>query len=191
MHLAFDIFQGIGVAAAVGIRPFLPALVASALAAGDVELSFKHTNFSFLQKPVFLLIMVLGVVLLGLFERRFSGSTAEPRWLTYGLAAVSLALGALFFGAELARRHDPVVIGIVAGVICAGVGVLATYPRRGHGPAVHHRSGRRDRRRVVDPGTANRRDPAAGAVVVAGRGPWPGAAEVRGSADPPVTRSRP
>ena len=37
MHLAFDIFQGIGVAAAVGIRPFLPALVAGALAAGDVE----------------------------------------------------------------------------------------------------------------------------------------------------------
>ncbi len=128
MHLAFDIFQGIGVAAAVGIRPFLPALVAGALAAGDVELSFKHTDFSFLQKPVFLLIMVLGVVALGLFERRFSGSKAEPRWLTYGLAAVSLALGALFFGAELARRHDPVVIGIVAGVICAAVGVLATHP---------------------------------------------------------------
>ena len=128
MHLAFDIFQGIGVAAAVGIRPFLPALVAGALAAGDVELSFKHTDFSFLQKPVFLLIMVLGVVLLALLERRVSGRTEEPRWLTYGLAVVSLALGALFFGTELARRHDPVVIGIVAGVICAAVGVLATLP---------------------------------------------------------------
>jgi uncharacterized membrane protein len=128
MHLAFDIFQGIGVAAAVGIRPFLPALVAGALAAGDVEGSFKHTDFSFLQKPVFLLIMVLGVALLGVLERRFSGRPAEPRWLTYGLAAASLALGALFFGAELARRHDPIVIGIVAGVVCAGVGVLATLP---------------------------------------------------------------
>ena len=128
MHLAFDIFQGIGVAAAVGIRPFLPALVAGALAAGDVELSFKHTDFSFLQKPVFLLIMVLGVVALGLSNGGSSGRTEEPRWLTYGLAAASLALGALFFGAELARRHDPVVIGIVAGVLCAGVGVLATKP---------------------------------------------------------------
>jgi uncharacterized membrane protein len=128
MHLAFDIFQGIGVAAAVGIRPFLPALVVAALAASDVELSFKHTDFSFLQKPVFLLIMVLGVVLLGLLERRFAGRSEEPRWLTYGLGAVSLALGALFFGAELARRHDPVVIGIVAGVVCAAVGVLATFP---------------------------------------------------------------
>jgi uncharacterized membrane protein len=128
MHLAFDIFTGIGVAAAVGIRPFLPALVAGALAGGDVEGSFKHTDLSFLQKPVFLLIMVLGVVLLGVLERRFSDRPQDPRWLTYGLAAASLALGALFFGAELARRHDPIVIGIVAGVICAGVGVLATLP---------------------------------------------------------------
>ena len=70
MHLVFDIFQGIGVAAAVGIRPFLPALVVGALAAGDVEIDFAHTGFSFLQKPVFLLIMVVGVVVLSGLERR-------------------------------------------------------------------------------------------------------------------------
>ena len=128
MDLTFDIFQGIGVAAAVGVRPFLPALATGALAAGDVELSYKHTDFSFLQKPVFLLIMVLGVVLVGGIERRLAGRTEEPRWLTYGLAAISLALGALFFGGELARNHDAVVIGIVAGVLCAAVGVLATKP---------------------------------------------------------------
>ena len=128
MHLAFDIFQGIGVAAAVGVRPFLPSLVTGVLAAGDVELSYKHTDFSFLQKPVFLLIMVLGVVLVSGVERRMAGRTTEPRWLTYALAAISLALGALFFGGELARAHDAVVIGIVAGVLCAAVGVLATKP---------------------------------------------------------------
>ena len=43
MHLVFDICQGIGVAAAVGIRPFLPALVTGALAAGSVEISFNHS----------------------------------------------------------------------------------------------------------------------------------------------------
>jgi hypothetical protein len=128
MHLAFDIFQGIGVAAAVGIRPFLPSLVTGALAAAGAELNYKHTDFSFLQKPVFLLIMVLGVVLLSGLERRLAKRTQEPRWLTYGLAAISLALGALFFGGELARAHDAVVIGIVAGVLCAAVGVLATKP---------------------------------------------------------------
>src|SRR5258708_28989334 len=54
VHLAFDIFQGIGVAAAIGIRPFLPALGTGALAAGDVELHFDHTDFSFLQGAPFL-----------------------------------------------------------------------------------------------------------------------------------------
>jgi len=112
------------------------AAPAGALAAGNVEGSFKHTDLSFLQKPVFLLIMVLGVVLLGVFERRFAGRTEEPRWLTYGLAAASLALGALFFGAELARRHDPVVIGIVAGVICAGLTVTVVLPAPPFGSAL-------------------------------------------------------
>jgi uncharacterized membrane protein len=128
MDLAFDIFQGIGVASAVGIRPFLPSLATGALAAAGAELDYAHTDFSFLQKPVFLLIMVIGVILLSVIERRLLKQTAEPRWLTYTLAAISLALGALFFGGELERAHDALVIGLVAGVLCAAVGVLATRP---------------------------------------------------------------
>ena len=96
MHLVFDICQGVGVAAAVGIRPFVPALVVGALAAADVELSFTHTHFSFLQKPVFLLIMVLGVVLLSGLERRIAGRAAPPSWLAWVLAAASLAIPATF-----------------------------------------------------------------------------------------------
>src|SRR5579875_1375665 len=71
MHLLFDIFQGIGIAAAVGIRPFLPALLAGALAAGNVEIHFDHTKLSFLQSAPFLLVLVVLVVLLALVERRF------------------------------------------------------------------------------------------------------------------------
>ena len=70
MHLVFDIFQGIGVAAAVGIRPFLPALVVGALGAGDVQIDFAHTSYSFLQQAPFLLVMVVGVALLAVVERR-------------------------------------------------------------------------------------------------------------------------
>jgi len=128
MNLAFDIFQGVGVASAVGIRPFLPGLAVGALAAGDVEIDFNHTNFAFLEKPVFLLVMVLGAFALAVLERRLSAGSAQPRWFGYGLAAISLALGALFFGGSIARAHDPAVIGIVAGVLCAAVGVLATRP---------------------------------------------------------------
>ena len=77
MHLVFDILQGIGVAAAVGIRPFLPALAVGALAAGDVQIDFAHSDFSFLQSAPFLLAMVVGSILLSMLERRMSGKDLE------------------------------------------------------------------------------------------------------------------
>ena len=77
MHLVFDIFQGIGIAAAVGIRPFLPALVAGALAAGNVEIHFNHTNYSFLQSAPFLLVLVVLVIVLAFVERRFGHDRLE------------------------------------------------------------------------------------------------------------------
>jgi len=128
MHLVFDIFQGIGVAAVVGVRPFLPALVVGALAAGDVEIDFAHTGFHFLQQPVFLLVMVLGVVLLAGLERRTAGKGGPSRAMQYALAGVGLAIGALLFGGCIARSHHPAVIGIIAGVICAAIGLVATQP---------------------------------------------------------------
>ena len=54
MDYLLDLLQGMGIAAAIGIRPFLPTLLAGALAAGDVGLDFDGTDFSFLEKPVFL-----------------------------------------------------------------------------------------------------------------------------------------
>jgi CDP-diglyceride synthetase len=128
VHLAFDIFQGIGVAAAIGIRPFLPALATGALAAGDVELHFDHTDFSFLQSAPFLLAMAVCAIALATLERR-----AGPEGLERGipgliLAAVSLALGALFFAGSLARGHYTVWPGIVGGILCALVGIAASRP---------------------------------------------------------------
>src|SRR5428012_297 len=55
VHLVFDIFRGIGAAAAVGIRPFLPALAVAALAGAKAEIHFKHTDYSFLLSLPFLL----------------------------------------------------------------------------------------------------------------------------------------
>src|SRR6201986_5318260 len=77
VHLVFDIFQGIGVAAAVGIRPFLPALAVGALAAADAQIGFSHTSYSFLEQAPFLLVMVIGVVLLGGTERRATRQLLE------------------------------------------------------------------------------------------------------------------
>jgi hypothetical protein len=126
MHLAFDIFQGIGVAAAVGVRPFLPAVVTGALAAGNVEIHFKHTDYSFLQSLPFLLAMALCVVL-GLLLVARLGAT-ERRGTETLLGAISLVLGALFFAGSLARGHYAAWPGLIGGVVCAAVGIAASLP---------------------------------------------------------------
>ena len=128
MHLAFDIFQGIGIAAAVGIRPFLPALVAGALAAGNVELHFSHTDYSFLQSWPFLLAMALAAVALALAERRLSRDRADSTPVVAVLALIGAVLGALFFAGSLARGHYSVAPGLVGGVVCAAIGIAATRP---------------------------------------------------------------
>jgi hypothetical protein len=128
VHLVFDILQGIGVAAAVGVRPFLPALVVGALGAGDIQIDFAHSSYSFLQSAPFLLVMVIGVALLGLTERRVTREVLDGRLVTLALAAASLVIGALLFAGALAQDHYAVWPGIVGGVICAGIGIMATRP---------------------------------------------------------------
>ena len=126
MHLVFDICQGIGVAAAVGIRPFLPALVTGLLAAGNVEIHFNHTDYSFLQSLPFLLVMVVCVALGLLLVVRLGTRAASPAEVA--LALISLALGALFFAGSLARGHYAAWPGWIGGVICAAVGIAASVP---------------------------------------------------------------
>jgi hypothetical protein len=126
--LVFDIFQGIGAALAVGIRPFLPALVVCALAAGSVEIHFDHTSFNFLQQWPFLLALVIGSVLLSLLERRLEPQRLDSRPVVLGLGLIAAVIGALLFGASLRRGHYAVWPGIVGGVICAAIGTAATRP---------------------------------------------------------------
>jgi uncharacterized membrane protein YgdD (TMEM256/DUF423 family) len=128
LHLVFDILQGIGIAAAVGIRPFLPALVVGALGAADIQIDFAHSSYSFLQGGPFLLVMVIGVALLAITERRASQEALSMRVVTVTLAAVSLVVGALLFGGALARGHYAVWPGLIGGVICAGIGIAASQP---------------------------------------------------------------
>ena len=50
MDFVFDLLQGAGIAAAIGIRPFLPVLLVGALAAGDLGIDFDGTDFAFLEQ---------------------------------------------------------------------------------------------------------------------------------------------
>ena len=128
MHLVFDIFQGIGIAAAVGIRPFLPSLAVGALAAGDVEIHFDHTDYSFLQEAPFLLAMAVLAIVLALAERRLPPERLDRGPGLIVLGACSVVLGALFFAGSLCRGGYATWPGYVGGVICALIGLAATRP---------------------------------------------------------------
>ncbi|MHB8658927.1 MAG: DUF4126 family protein [Solirubrobacteraceae bacterium] len=128
MHLAFDIFQGIGIAAAVGIRPFLPGLAAGGLAAGSVEIHFAHTNYSFLQRTWFLLVLVALAIALAAAEWRLSPDRLDRGAGRYAVGLAGLVLGALFFAGSLCRGHYAVWPGYVGGAICAGVAIAAAQP---------------------------------------------------------------
>ena len=128
MHLAFDIFQGLGIAAAVGIRPFLPALVVGGLAAGDVQINFDHTSFAFLEQAGFLFGMAVGAIAYLVAERSLVNYPGTRRPVLVVVILLGLAIGALLFSGALAQNHYPVWGGVLGGVVCAGLGTAATDP---------------------------------------------------------------
>jgi hypothetical protein len=110
VHLVFDIFQAIGLAAAAGVRPFLPALAAGALAAGNVELNFKHTDYAFLQGAPFLLVVVVAVIILTLVERQVQGRGAGADKV--GAGARKTAAGKAGAGARKTSAGKAGAVGI-------------------------------------------------------------------------------
>ena len=135
MHTFLTISQGIGLAAACGIRPFLPAVLAGGLAASDTGLDFDGTDFAFLESTAFLIALVVALAATLGYERRRPGAfQAGP--LAAALAGVAIGLGALEFAGSLADEGHPAWAGIVGGLICAGVaqaaarGVFAGAARR-------------------------------------------------------------
>ena|SRR6478735_7278413 len=123
MDYLLDLLQGLGIAAAIGIRPFLPTLLAGALAAGDVGLDFDGTDFSFLEATGFLLAIVILVAVFGLLDRR--RDTTAPGPLTIALLGISLVLGALVAAGSLADHSEVWWPGVPVGVAAASLGYLA------------------------------------------------------------------
>ena len=122
MRLLIDILQGAGLAGAAGIRPFLPALVAGALATADVGIDYDGTPFSFLEAPGWLLAVVIAVVVVAVAERR--GVPEGP--LESALSGIGIGLGALLFAATLADHFDLWWPGLLGGGLCAALAGAAT-----------------------------------------------------------------
>ncbi|WP_249011142.1 DUF4126 family protein [Conexibacter sp. DBS9H8] len=128
MHLLFDIFSGIGIAAAAGIRPFLPGLVAGLLGLADFGVHFNHSSFAFVGKAPFLIVVALAAVVLIALEASRRGALLDEGRGVWLSGLFGAAVGAIVFGGLLAHQHDAVWPGLVGGVLCAGAGVLAARP---------------------------------------------------------------
>jgi hypothetical protein len=125
MDFTLDLLQGAGLAAAVGIRPFLPVLLAGALASADVGLDFSGTDFSFLEAWPFLLGVLVLVVALDVVGRRVGRDAVDRAPLLYVLAGVALVLGALLAAGSVADRSADWWAGVIVGLACAALGFQA------------------------------------------------------------------
>jgi hypothetical protein len=123
VDFVLDLLQGAGIAAAIGIRPFLPVLLVGALASADLGIDFEGTSFAFLEEWPFLLAVLVLVMLLELVARRRTDVDAGP--IMYALLMLALILGALQGAASLADHDYVIAPGIVAGIAAAALGFFA------------------------------------------------------------------
>lgn len=136
MSLFLDIGQGAGLAGASGVRPFLPPLLAGALARGDTGIDFDGTDFAFLEGGAFLAAVLALAVVAYAFERSGFGRQEAPdpdpgraprrNPVDAGFGLVALALGALLFAGSIAEGGRDGAPWVVAGMACALLAYLAT-----------------------------------------------------------------
>ncbi len=135
--LFFYIGLGAGLAAACGLRPFLPVLLAGALATrAALGVDFGHGRFHFLRLDWWLLVVVVTLVLaygLQLLLRLApivdpSDRRALSDPLAASLTGLGLGAGALLFAGTLAAHGDSPWPGVFGGLLVASLAQRATWP---------------------------------------------------------------
>ena len=114
MKLVLDILQGLGLASATGLRPFLPALLAGGLASSDVGLDFDGTAFAFLESPWWLLALAFALVATVFVRSYLETGPGEA-----ALSGIGIGLGALLCAASIDDRHDVWWYGLILGAVIA------------------------------------------------------------------------
>ncbi len=133
----FYIGLGVGLAAACGLRPFLPVLLAGALASSNaLGVSFAANQFHFLQESWWLLAVTVALVLSYALQILLRlAPVADPRAgrqstdpLAASLTGLGIGAGAVLFAGTLAAHGDAWWPGLVGGVLIAGLAQRASWP---------------------------------------------------------------
>ncbi len=120
MNFLLDLLQGVGLAAAIGVRPWLPILLAGALAAANLGIDFEGTDFAFMESVPFLVVVTVLFVATIPLERRYG-----ERGPVAAYAVVAALLGALAAAGSLADRDHSIVPGVILGAAAAVLGFAA------------------------------------------------------------------
>ena len=135
--LFFYIGLGLGLAAACGLRPFLPVLLAGLLASSSaLGLSFADAPFRFLMAGWWLLIVVVSLVLAYVLQLAFhlapmvdtKDRSRRNDPLAASITGLSLGAGALLFGGTLAAHGDSPWPGILGGFLVVSLAMGASGP---------------------------------------------------------------
>ncbi len=129
----FYIGLGIGLAAACGLRPFLPLLLAGALgAAKALGVTFGSGSFHFLQAGWWLVTVAVVLAISYLVQLRFglapTVGEGRPTPLASALTGLGAGAGALLFAGTLSAHHDAWWPGILGGLAAALLAQAATGP---------------------------------------------------------------
>jgi len=135
--IVFYIGLGAGLAAACGLRPFLPLLLAGALGTSNVlGVEFGGHSYHFLQAGWWLLAVAVAMVLsyalqillklAPVFDTSRRPGSTDP--LAAALAGLALGAGAALFGGTLAAHGDAAWPGIIGGIVVAALAQRAFWP---------------------------------------------------------------
>jgi hypothetical protein len=133
----FYIGLGAGLAAACGLRPFLPLLLAGALASsGALGVSFAHGRYHFLESGWWLLAVAAALVLAYALQLLLGqtptpdpgGGRARPGPLAAALSGVSYGAGAVLFAGTLAAHGDVSWPGLLGGLAVVWLAQGAVLP---------------------------------------------------------------
>ena len=132
MHgIFFYIGLGAGLAAACGLRPFLPVLLAGALASAKaLGLTFARDPYRFLQSGWWLLAVAVALALAYAIQLRLRlAATPDPAQrsprgdpLAAALAGLAYGSGALLFAGTLAAHGDAWWPGLIGGLAAVWIG---------------------------------------------------------------------